>query len=137
LRRTARSAARKERQGDGKPKRSHGATVTPKLSDLGVSKTQSSRWQRLAELCAKDFEAHVERGKQKAVSVIDESAKEALRKAERAKYVAQTKSGCSVADLTALAQSGRRFGVIYADPPRATISPAPGSTSSTVPISPL
>jgi 16S rRNA G966 N2-methylase RsmD len=61
--------------------------------------------------------AHVERGKQKAVSVIDESAKEALRKAERAKYVAQTKSGCSVADLTALAQSGRRFGVIYADPP--------------------
>jgi hypothetical protein len=54
-------AERGERQGDGKPKRSHGATVSPKLSDLGVSKTQSSRWQALAALPLDKFEQRVER----------------------------------------------------------------------------
>lgn len=49
----AQMAERKERH-DGKGQardalRSRGATVsTPKLSDLGVTKTQSSRWQKLA-----------------------------------------------------------------------------------------
>ena len=33
----------------------------PKLSDFGVTKTQSSCWQRLADMPEEEFEAKVER----------------------------------------------------------------------------
>jgi hypothetical protein len=51
--------------------RSPGATAQPKLSELEVTKTQSSRWQRLAALPDKDFEAVIDRAKRKAVSALD------------------------------------------------------------------
>jgi hypothetical protein len=44
---------------------------TPKLSDLGISKDQSSRWQRLAALPKPDFEAKVTRATDTAVAAID------------------------------------------------------------------
>ncbi len=34
-----------EKQGPGDYKRSHDVTVSPKLSDIGISRMQSSRWQ--------------------------------------------------------------------------------------------
>lgn len=42
-----------------KKKRSHDATVTPKLSDLGITKSQSSRWQESAEVPEDIFEKHI------------------------------------------------------------------------------
>jgi DNA N-6-adenine-methyltransferase (Dam) len=45
--------------------------ATPKLSDLGVSKTQSSRWQRLAAPPKDKQEVRIERAKQKAVAAVD------------------------------------------------------------------
>jgi hypothetical protein len=48
--------------------RSRGATsaLPPKLADLGINKTQSSRWQRLAALAPDTFEAKVEGASKRA-----------------------------------------------------------------------
>jgi len=57
--------------------RSRGATsdLPPKLSDLGVSKTQSSRWQRLAKLSDKQREEKIAAAKKKAAAALDAVAK--------------------------------------------------------------
>jgi phage N-6-adenine-methyltransferase len=69
-------AERKERHnGHGQSRevlRSRGATVSvTKLSDLGVSKTQSSRWQRSAALPTAEREVKIEHAKQKQRSALD------------------------------------------------------------------
>jgi hypothetical protein len=68
----------------------------PKLSDLGISKTQSSRWQMLADLKPDEFETNVERAKRKAVSVVNGTAREVIREAERAKYAQLKRVGGTV-----------------------------------------
>jgi hypothetical protein len=67
----AEMAERGERQGGGRPtKRSRGATVST-LSDLGITKDQSSRWQKLAGLPEQEFEDKIARATDTAVTVID------------------------------------------------------------------
>jgi hypothetical protein len=50
--------------------RSHDATA-PKLSDLGINKSQSSRWQKLADIGEDDFEEVVSHAQQKAGAAVD------------------------------------------------------------------
>jgi hypothetical protein len=54
--------------------------VQKKYEVAGVSKSQSSRWQRLAKMPTEEFEAKVERATKKTVSAIDGTAK--LERAE-------------------------------------------------------
>jgi N6-adenosine-specific RNA methylase IME4 len=100
--------------------RSRGATSTdlpPKLSDLGISKTQSSRWQRLAALDADTFESRVGAASKCAY---DRMTGRFLKEAEIARAQQRNakliEHGCTVDDLVALAESGKRFATIYGDP---------------------
>jgi hypothetical protein len=82
----------------------------PKLADLGVSKTQSSKWQKLAALPADKFEHHVERA---GVNAYDRMTGRFLKEADieeaQRRHRAVTEHGCTVDDLVALAASGKRF----------------------------
>jgi hypothetical protein len=61
--------------GHGPKVGSHPVTQLPKLADLGITKMQSSRWQRLAGMSADDFEEKVERATRKAVSAVNGTSK--------------------------------------------------------------
>jgi N6-adenosine-specific RNA methylase IME4 len=89
----------------------------PKLSELGISKTQSSRWQRLAGLDEAKFEAQVVAAQGKASRSLDGLHRELKRQKAREEYKKRIEGGCTVNDLRALVDSGRNFGVIYADFP--------------------
>jgi N6-adenosine-specific RNA methylase IME4 len=90
----------------------------PKLAELGINKTQSSRWQKLAALDPKTFEDKVESASIRAYGLMTyrfvKAAEIARAKRRHAKVI---EHGCTVNDLVALADTGKRFGVIYADAP--------------------
>ena len=107
--------AERDERPRGRKKESHVAT----LSDLGVSKTQSSRWQSLAALPGDTFEIKVADASKRAY---DKMRWRFLKEAEveRARLERQKNSreqGCRVDDLIALAESGYRASVVYLDPP--------------------
>jgi hypothetical protein len=65
-------AERGERhEGKGRKERSQPATV--KLSDLGINKSQSSRWQALADIAEDKFEEVVTHAQQKASDAVDQA----------------------------------------------------------------
>jgi len=63
--------AERDERPKGRKKESHVAT----LSDLGVSKTQSSRWQKLASLEAEEQETKIAAAKKKAHNALNGAAK--------------------------------------------------------------
>ena len=85
--------------------------ATPKLSDFGISKTQSSRWQKLADLNEDDFEARTATAKKQAVSSVEATAAE--RTAEKQERRAERETELA-AKQTALPE--KKYGVILADP---------------------
>jgi Transcriptional activator, adenine-specific DNA methyltransferase len=90
--------------------------ATSKLADLGINKTQSSRWQALAALDQDRFEAKVEGASKRAYDRITHRfLKQAEIERAQARHSQIVEHGCTVDDLIALADSGYRASVIYAD----------------------
>jgi N6-adenosine-specific RNA methylase IME4 len=89
----------------------------PKLSDLGISKVQSSRWQKLATLDATRFEALVADAHAKQERGHRNAMREVEIQMERETYRARTEQGCTVEDLESLIKNGKKFGVICPDFP--------------------
>jgi hypothetical protein len=107
----AEMAERKERH-DGSNKQnlrgSHAGTpVTPKLADLGVSKSQSSRWQRLARMSRAEQEKKIAAAKKKMRSTLDGTTK--LERAELQK--------ADEARVAALRSAPGKYRALIVDPP--------------------
>lgn len=97
-------------QGEGEGK-GRTAQPLPKLADIGITKTQSSRWQEKARMPEDKFEQHVSQAKHRAVNAGRTHAAKQQRRAEREAELAN-------ATAVAAATLGRKiYGVIYADPP--------------------
>lgn len=96
--------------GNGGDRKSRLQAETVKLADLGVTKTQSHRWQKLAALDAEEFEwraaARAHEAEQSLVaSRAEKQAEKRERRDDRERELAQKQR--------ALPQ--KRYGVIYAD----------------------
>jgi hypothetical protein len=74
LKQMADSGERDRGHGGDRKSQSHDATV--KLDDLGISKTQSSRWQKLGEMEEDAFEARTATAKKQAVASVEMTAAE-------------------------------------------------------------
>lgn len=84
-------------------------SAKPRLKDLGITKTQSSRWQAKARMRPETFERHVtstKRRTEKAARGTTTAEKRDLR-AKRERELAAKQAAMPV----------QQFGVIYADPP--------------------
>ena len=86
-----------------------GNTELPALADLGVTKMQSSRWQKLAELDADEFEQRANAASAQAVRSLDRAQSAADKRAAReARERALGQKQSALPD--------KKYGVILADP---------------------
>jgi N6-adenosine-specific RNA methylase IME4 len=90
--------------------------TTPKLKDLGLSKTQSSQWQALAAIPQEQFEEVVADARDKVDRAVRNAVREVQIRQEQESYRARTHQGCTVDDLIALIGKAK-FGVIVPDFP--------------------
>jgi N6-adenosine-specific RNA methylase IME4 len=118
----------------GRPEKNgrSGSTVfpEPKLSDIGVSKDQSSQWQKIAAIPDDSFEEFIDEHKEgkeltrtallKHARELEQSEKREAQNQHAEEVFARDGSFItSIDDLVALVASGEQepYGCIYADPP--------------------
>jgi N6-adenosine-specific RNA methylase IME4 len=93
----------------------------PTLSEMGVDKKRAWRAKQLRAIPVKQRAKYVrdlkEEGRGVTPDAILRKHREHNRDQRRTAYALRTVSGGTVKDLFALAESGQKFAVIYADPP--------------------
>jgi N6-adenosine-specific RNA methylase IME4 len=109
LRQMAKSGERHTGRNKQNLRGSRAATpVEPKLADLGISKTESSRWMKLADMDEETFEAKNEAAVSKAWSAMDGTSTEEKKERRAEREIALATK------IVALPE--KKYGVILADP---------------------
>jgi N6-adenosine-specific RNA methylase IME4 len=83
----------------------------PALADLGVTLTQSSRWQKLAALDDEEFEARKAKASREAVASVAQTRDERQAEKKERRQAREVDLGARIAALP-----NKRYGVIVADP---------------------
>jgi N6-adenosine-specific RNA methylase IME4 len=91
--------------------------VVPTLAMQGIDKNLAKQARTLGALSDETFEAVVAETRDKVARAVRNAVREVEISQRRASFHERIRHGCTVDDLAALAASGKRFGVIYADPP--------------------
>jgi hypothetical protein len=117
-----RARGERETKGGDRKSKSPGVTLIPKLAEIGVSKMQSSRWQRLAALPPDEREAKIARAKKIAVAAtVNDREILAAAKVLRAEINEEhrTKRLQKIAEISkgnTVLPTGVRYPVLHADP---------------------
>lgn len=103
---------------DGKTESHH---VTPLLSDLGITKMQSSRWQEIALIPDNTFEKYITEIIQHAQELTGVGIRKLAKGIKHESTIDELKSHesetCTIDDLDELINAEMVFSTIYADPP--------------------
>jgi len=91
--------------------------VLPTLASQGIDKNLAKQARILGALSDDKFEQAVTDAREATTRAFRNVVNAVAIEQERETYRARVETGATVADLEALAASGRRFGVICADPP--------------------
>jgi N6-adenosine-specific RNA methylase IME4 len=89
----------------------------PTLASQGIDKNLAHQARVLGKLSDDQFETAIADAHDKVVRAVRNAVREVEILQERESYTATVEQGCTVDDLVALADSGFRASVIYADPP--------------------
>jgi N6-adenosine-specific RNA methylase IME4 len=90
----------------------------PTLAEAGIDKNLANRARKLHALSKEEFERVISEGRDAIMRGVEKQVLKSVEIASaRAAYDARKEQGGAVEDLAALAAAGKRFGVIYADPP--------------------
>jgi N6-adenosine-specific RNA methylase IME4 len=91
------------------------------LADMGVSRRQASQARALDKIPTDKHRAYIAQlkaaGKDITPTNIIKLHKEAMRLERRDEYLSRVQSGGTIDDLQTLVREGKKFSVIYADPP--------------------
>jgi N6-adenosine-specific RNA methylase IME4 len=91
--------------------------VVPTLAMQGIDKNLAKQARTLGALTEEKFETVIAEARKKVTNAVRNAVREVEISQRRASFHERIEHGCTIDDLVALAESGQRFGVIYADPP--------------------